>query len=132
VQSHLTELDADGYGLRLTSLAARPRYRDLTLEYIGADAYFSGLDMMRRALCVLTLGRVIDMTSETHPSAKDRRDVMRRSLSVFPVSEEERKGAIDVAQKVELIAELLWERAYDTLMDRHRRGTNPAPWWLQE
>jgi hypothetical protein len=132
VQSHLTELDADAYGLRLATLAARPTYRDLTLEYIGADAYFSGLDMMRRALCVLTLGRVIDMTSRTHPSAKDRRDALRRSLSVFPVSTGERNGAINIAQKVELIAELLWERAQDTLMDLHRNGTSPAPWWLQE
>jgi hypothetical protein len=132
VRSHLAELDADGYGLRLASLAARPRYRNLTLEYIGADAYFSGLDMMRRALCVLTLGRVAGMDGETHPSARDRRGVLRRSLSVFPVSEEERAGAVDVARKVELIAELLWERAYDTLMDLHRRGTSPAPWWMQE
>lgn len=132
VRQQMAELDADGYGLRLACLAARPKYRELALEYVGADAYFSGVDLMRRALSVLVHGRVVDAAPTTHPRAKYRRALLRGSLSTFPVSGKERKGAIGLAEKVELIAELLWERAYDTLMDLHRKGTRPAPWWLEK
>jgi hypothetical protein len=128
MRSHLKEIDADTYGVWIAAMITMSN-RDTSLAYMGADAYFSGADMMGRALSVLRQGRADDMNTATHPSPRCRRELLRRSFSKFPASEQAKADAIDDARKLELIAELLWGHAYRTLKDLHRRGTLPAPWW---
>jgi hypothetical protein len=124
----LGEIDADLYGLLLATGIMQSGL-DFATAYMGIDAYFTGTDMMRRALSVLRRGRSDYTATPTHPSLTLRRELLRESLLVLPLNEKARADAIANGKTVEFVAELLWDRTYRALKDLHRRGTELAPWW---
>ena len=124
----LGEIDADLYGLLLATGIMQSGL-DFATAYMGIDAYFTGTDMMRRALSVLRRGRSDYTATPTHPSLTLRRELLRESLLVLPLNEKARADAIANGKTVEFVAELLWDRTYGALKDLHRRGTELAPWW---
>ena len=127
----LGEIDADLYGL-LLSIGITQSGLDFATAYMGIDAYFTGADMMRRALSVLRRGRPDYAATPTHPSVTLRRELLRESLLKLPLTEQARADAVANGKTVELVAELLWDRAYRTLKGLHRRGTDLAPWWQSQ
>jgi hypothetical protein len=123
------EREADAVGLNLMLRAMMRSGMDAALSYWGADAYFSAIDVMRNAVAVLRTGTEAPAASATHPPSTERRTFLRAVLPQM-IGEEDAHGAIDLGRQIELITELLWNRARAVLIELHERGVRPAAWWL--
>ncbi|HTA14794.1 MAG TPA: hypothetical protein VK781_08060 [Solirubrobacteraceae bacterium] len=124
------EFEADFLGMALTAQTMARRDFDLALCYAGVDLAFTAIELAERALAVARNGDAsARQTSDTHPPASMRRDMARIGLTNLTRNSDQVESARGLADALEMIGELMWERIEPFFLDMHRRGQRPSLVW---
>jgi hypothetical protein len=121
------ELEADRLSLPVLIEAMRGRGADVSMAYVGADLFFSLVDLYGRAISVVTSGSEDhDPRSGTHPSAEMRREALRSQLGQVGLTRKEVHSATELADRFCKVLELYWDCTRDFLLDAHTVGLRPG------
>lgn len=136
------EYEADLIGMTLSLAAMRRRRKmDLALSFWGIDLFFSGMDVMDRAVSLLRFGEETRIQLGSHPPNPERRSRLRQALvALFGNSQfasidqvkgaaDQVKGAVKLGQQVEFAIDQLWKAARVSIMKLHADGVRPAKAW---
>jgi hypothetical protein len=124
------EFEADFLGLVLSTQTMVSEGFDLPLAYAGVDIAFTAMDLVERALAVAKHGRAaIQGTTDTHPPPVLRRAMMRHGLGQITDEGEQVQGARELANALELVGLLFWEKIEPQLQQRHDAGARPSLIW---
>lgn len=109
---HRQEHAADMVGLLLTLQAMSAAGYDAALSYVGIELFFISLEFADRAQHILENGNdesYRERTSTSHPSHRQRQQVLRTSLKVLIRSRRQLKAARDAARHYCEVADVLWQ-----------------------
>jgi hypothetical protein len=121
---------ADGIGMVLAVGALRENY-DLALSFAGADLFFSLLELLDRALSLLTTGDENNVrVSPTHPPPAARREAVHDLLYELVEKPEDAEAAIALTDHLREALELLWHPCRDRLLTLHAQGATPDRRWM--
>lgn len=122
------EFEADLVGGELMIAAQRLSGYDVTMSYLGADFYFTMMDVLKRGLGLLRYGDEDRTTHTTHPPSSDRRDRLR-AMMLRSAPPEIGEPAMERGIRVQYLVELLWDQVRPVLYDAHRSGARPLANW---
>jgi hypothetical protein len=127
------EVAADSLAVMMTIHAMLDDGHDLSMSFWGADLFFGCIDVVERAVYLLTNG--VDpgqQTSKTHPPAAMRRELIRATLISAVDDPDVAKGPLKLARIVELALGGVWQRSVPVLARMHADGIRPKRWWTEE
>ncbi len=124
------EYDADLIGLELMMRVAEGQRKiPANFSYSGADLFFTAIDIMDRAVSVLNGEEETARKLGSHPPNRERRWLLRRMIPRL-AGKEAAEMILEYALGVQDAVDVLWELARPRLLELHRQGIRPAPWWL--
>jgi hypothetical protein len=138
--SNQEEVEADAEGISLSTAAvqigeAGKISNPVGLGFLGADFYFTMTYVLERAIYVLRHGRerqMIELASgeqmpEDAPLCWVRRLILRHLLERNDT--EAARDALQMAENVRKVVELLWAGLRPRLLEAHRHGVRPLMRW---
>ena len=124
------EYQADYIGAVLTVRAKQQLEKlDLALSFWGTDLFFSGMEVMDKAVSLLRFGDETRIQLGSHPPHAERRSFLRQAL-VENVGSEDAKGPIQLGEQVEFLVGELWNAARPVIEGLHADGARPSRLWL--
>lgn len=124
------EFEADLFGITVAVQAQLNNGLDLPLSYLGADLFFSCVDIVERAVGILADGRYQPRTSPTHPPTVMRRELTRHWLKAeCERHPDQARGAVEFSDLITEVVEMIWTRIEPSLIEMHREGVRPASWF---
>jgi hypothetical protein len=96
------------------------------LSFWGADAFFSAMDVMKRAVAVLRTGTEAVPDSRTHPPSTLRRSRPRAWFGGLESMPDDVKAGLELSELAEFITETLWARSRERLIALHESGVRPV------
>ncbi|HEX6355417.1 hypothetical protein [Actinophytocola sp.] len=128
-EAHADEL---GTHLSINALIEHER-QTLPVAFAGSCLFFDAVDVMDRAVALLQTGDENARQLGSHPPAglrKQRlRDVLPQMAKGDPATLDLVRGALVLADLLEEIVRLLWERTRPVLVDLRDQGVSAAPTW---
>jgi len=129
------EFVADAIGLKLSVAAMRTQGFDVAMSYWGADLFATAMDIVERALGVLSEGREptddeLLAVKRSHPPWWLRRESLRKFAVEF--YGEQGKSAAHLGEQTQQVAQQLWARTRPVLQAMHKSGLRPHPSWQIE
>jgi hypothetical protein len=140
------EFNADLMGAYLTlscqMMDFEENREDIANIYIGIDFFFGALDILDKALSLLTYGNEKEWHSQSHPSSYSRRASLRENLfellfQMTSKTEKERQfmeknvaSAKVLYESIQYILDGLWEKTKGTYLDYYNKGLKPSPIWI--
>lgn len=129
--SWMQELTADLVGVRLSAEAmASSRNADFAFATIGAEFYFSAIDVMDQAVSLLLKNDSGELQLGSHPPVEDRKRFLRHMLGDM-ATEEDVESAVMMADAVDHALTYLWKETEPVLRKLRDHGASPAPMWMQ-
>lgn len=133
MHSWVREIEADLLGIRLALPAAMTLLSvDPSIPFQGAALFFVALDLMDRAVSILTSGVADTEQLGTHPTASVRLERLITGLpEVFAAHDETIfRSAIMGAEQLMKLADVLWyEACWPSLMVARDEGVQPWAGW---
>ncbi len=122
------EFEADVKGLELMLAVRGKQGFDLSLNFWGADLFFACIDMLERAVGILSCGDPKVGLSATHPPTPLRRESLRQVLR-NSLSAEDVKAPLQLSDTLAQVSDTIWSRLEPILYRMHKDGVQLAPIW---
>jgi len=123
------ELEADYMGFMVAMEAMDRQNLHFSLYYCGMEALFATMTVVERAVSILRFGEVREQVLDSHPPSDIRRMGLRMHLEKA-VGEEGSAGAVELANKVTAIIEMMWVLTEPRFQEMREQGVQPHENWL--
>jgi hypothetical protein len=128
VQNHEKEFKADSVGLRLMLQAMQGYGSGLALAYAGAEFFFTGVEILERALTLAKFGRAAHLAGDSHPPVAARVTAIRQQLAAM-FGESQSAAAVKFALQVTWLLNFLWESIAYKFSRFHSENRRLSPLW---